>query len=89
MSELVEIKKIVIVIGDNEVELSLEQAKSLRDELNKIVPTERMGYIYYPTTYPNPTITYPTPTITWCSSGWCCDSSTGKITITPADEPKG
>ncbi len=48
MSNKVEIKKIVINIGDTIINLSLDQARDLQEILNKTFGTEKITYPYYP-----------------------------------------
>ncbi len=65
MVELAEIKKIVLKIGDKELEITLDEAKELKDLLVKTFGSDNINYIpftypqpYYPV-YPRPYYPYP------------------------------
>lgn len=46
----IEVKKVVITIGKQNVELSLEEIKELKGVLDELL--DQKQYIYYPYTYP-------------------------------------
>ena len=48
----VKIEKIVIRIGDKQSELTVEDAKALRDMLDQMFSKEKEYVPYYPTTWP-------------------------------------
>lgn len=58
MNKKIEVSKIVIKIGDKEAELTIEQAKELKDVLGELFGKDHER-IYIPQPYP----VYPTPYI--------------------------
>ncbi len=65
MDKQVEIKKIVIRIGDKEASLTLEDAKALRDVLDAMFG-EKKEYVGYPYVVPTiPYVPYVQPTWRW------------------------
>jgi hypothetical protein len=90
MSNKIEISKIVINIGDKEIELSPEEARSLLGVLKDMLEVEKLIKVekeYYPIpysppypTYPHPYYPYTTPywTISWCGTG---STSTSTISL--------
>ncbi len=69
MDKQVEIKKIVIRIGDKEASLTLEDAKALRDVLDAMFG-EKKEYVGYPYVVPTiPYVPYVQPTWRWYWSG--------------------
>ena len=66
MNDKVKIEKIVIRIGDKQAELTVEDAKALRDVLDQMFGKEKEYVPYYPTTWPwYPWKPWYAPTITW------------------------
>lgn len=55
---MAEVKKVVIKVGEHEFEISIEEAKSLRDILNSTFPTKEKEYVPYPI---SPAIIYRSP----------------------------
>jgi hypothetical protein len=89
MTKKIEVKKVVIQLGDKEAELTIEQARQLKDALNELLGSKETVYVS-----PSPIIierpyTYPySPywSITWQTvSGSAADGQSGTVTysLTP------
>jgi hypothetical protein len=74
---MAEIKKVVIEAGGKEFNLTVEEAKALRDILNSAFPESKTTYVPY--TPPIIIERYPQPYhpwVTWCSSTGTLSCST-------------
>lgn len=75
---MAEIKEVVLKVGDKEINLSLEEAKSLKEVLGDLFGKEvQREYIYGP-------YTWRFPTITWSNYG----STTGVIYLRSVEETR-
>ncbi len=82
MEQLVEIKKVIIKVGDHEFALSLEEARGLKRILEDMFGGERTVYV---PSYPYPVPYYQPWVVTYTTSGsgnTTTDYPTTNITLT-------